>query len=235
MPTGFTSSVAGEPEERPDRRTVFREQTRWAPPENEIPGAVAVNAVLGRSESLAVALVNAQVYSVGIAFSMFVSWRGSDDSISEELFGHHHSRSGRPPSGDALLFGVQFADGQSATNLARGRPPRDAGPSLTQRGGSGGAHRCLISYWLTPLPDDGLTLICAWPGRGIDETHTVIRGADIQAARAAAVELWPWEPDPEPEQLPEPPPIELPPGSWFAEHAEPPQDPQAGRGWTAYG
>ncbi len=46
--------------------------------------------------------------------------------------------------------------------------------------------------WLWPLPPPGpLTFVCAWPAEGVEETHAQIDGAEILAASARAVELWP--------------------------------------------
>jgi hypothetical protein len=137
-----------------------------------------------------------------------------------------------------LLLGVEYDDGRTATTFGGrfGWEHDDGSPVLNENGGGGGGHRYDMSYWLNPLPTGDLTVVCAWPGQGIDETRTVIPGDAIATARAAVVELWPWEPEPEPETPPESPPVELPPGSWFAGKFPPsPQQPGDDSGWVRYG
>jgi hypothetical protein len=55
-------------------------------------------------------------------------------------------------------------------------------------------YRLEASYWLTPLPRDGLlTLVCAWPEIGLTETMTDVILPDL-AARAAETS-WMWDPE----------------------------------------
>lgn len=54
------------------------------------------------------------------------------------------------------------------------------------------------SYWLTPLPADGLfTLVCAWPEIGLSETETNIILPDLAVHAAEAFALWDFAEDPE--------------------------------------
>jgi hypothetical protein len=110
----------------------------------------------------------------------YFSKRGTDPAIlPDELF----------------RFGVQFADGSKATNLAEmhfrlgERPKR---PVLQRGGGSSGEARADVAYWVWPLPPPGpLLFVCEWPAFGIPVTYHEIDSSLIRTAAAQTVPLWP--------------------------------------------
>jgi hypothetical protein len=52
-------------------------------------------------------------------------------------------------------------------------------------------YRLEASYWVTPLPRDGLlTLVCAWPEIGLPEALTDVVLADLAARAVGARALW---------------------------------------------
>ncbi len=52
-------------------------------------------------------------------------------------------------------------------------------------------YRLEASYWLTPLPADGLfTVVCGWPEIGLPETETDIILPDLAVRAAEAFALW---------------------------------------------
>ncbi|HEY3923562.1 MAG TPA: hypothetical protein VGL75_03310 [Acidothermaceae bacterium] len=198
---------------------------RMGPPDNELPGTISFHAVLGRTDELAIALVGADAYSNGLSISIALRLRHNDagDGLADMLFGHHR----RGTSTDPLLVGVSFPDGRTATNVPAPRFPdllrqveQPEQLILVQRGGGGGGREFGISFWITPLPPPGdLTIVVAWPSKGIAETHTTIPADLIAAGVARSVELWPWEPPGPRDEPPAPELPELPAGGWFAEHA----------------
>lgn len=224
-----TSEAAGE---QAGAAQLRRWTLRNRPPENEMPGALALDRVIGRTEDLAVILVGGRVYSTGIHLEVLVlqnrpddSWddddsSDADDALSEQAFADEASSA----SGTALLLGVQYPDGRTTTNLRAGRhtfgahdDEEDQTLRLQAGGGGGGRGNVRMSFWLSPPPPDGdVLVVCAWPHRGIDETRTVVAGREVDRARRHNSELWPWEPEPEPAQRQPPAPPVLPPG-WFAE------------------
>jgi hypothetical protein len=195
------------------------------PPDNELPGTISFHAVLARTDDLALAVVGADAYSSGVLISIAVRFRHSDpfgDDLAHELYGQHRRGAGSTQ----LLVGIAYPDGRTATNVSAprdrdlfGQSDQPEQPTLVQRGGGGGGREFGINLWLAPLPPPGdLTVVVAWPRRGIPETHTTIAADLIAAGAAKSVELWPWEPpapDGEPAAV-EPP--ELPEGGWFAQH-----------------
>ncbi len=182
---------------------------RTSPPENELPVAVPLDAVLARTGDVAVALLGLQVYSTGLSFTLVARIRpGAADRTDLDglLWGHHRGRSG-------LLLGVELADGRRATNLD--------GPGadelvFTQGAGSGGPTSADQQWWLNPLPPDGpLGFVVRCDPLGIAESRVELDGAAIRRAAEDVVVLWPWEPPAQPDRpVPEPP--DVPPDSWFA-------------------
>jgi hypothetical protein len=52
-------------------------------------------------------------------------------------------------------------------------------------------YRLEASYWLTPLPADGLlTLVCSWPEIGLPETRTDLILPDLAVRAAETFTLW---------------------------------------------
>jgi hypothetical protein len=197
-------------------------QRRMGPPENELPGAIAFRAVVGRTDEFVVAIVGADAYSTGISISIAIRLRRSDRSepgLAHELFGHRHRGAG----GGELLVGVVYPDGRTASTVSPTSFPDPLTdldqPTLMQGGGGGGGRSFNTDYWLSPLPPPGdLTIVVAWPTHGIDETHTLMPGDLIANGLAHNVELWPWESPADHDDPPTPAPPVLPEGGWFAEH-----------------
>ena len=207
---------SGEEQDSPEQ--MRRMMSRHSPLENEVPGGLAFSAVLARTEVLAVAITGGRVFSTGLEFSLALRLRRVAPGDEGLYDFHHHMR--RPADGTGLLLGVVFPDGRTATNLGWSfglRPPEPDVPTLTQGGGGGGDTHRDMTYWLSPLPPAGdLTVVFAWPHRGIPETRTVIPGPLLAAAAAQSVELWPWEPPLDRPEPAEPAPLDLPPG-WFSD------------------
>jgi hypothetical protein len=198
-------------------------QRRTSRPDNELPGAIPFHALVARTEDLAIALVAVDAYSTGLTMKMSIRLRSpGDDDLDIELF-PHHGRHGEP----GLLVGVEYPDGRTATNVSGHEYPDprllNDQPALWPHGGGGGGSEYEMEYWLTPMPTPGdLGIVTAWPARAIAESRIVVPAAAIATGVAANVELWPWQPPRERKWTPPPPPT-LPPGGWFAEHADAPK------------
>lgn len=218
-----TSGDAGEHEL--DAERTRRMIARNRPPENEVPGSLALDRVIGRTEGLAVVLAGGRLYSGGVDLDVLLlqnhadDGRDADQALHEQAFADEASSA----SGTALLLGVEYPDGRTVTNLRGGRFTFSDGAGddqelcLMSGGGGGGRGHVQLSFWLTPQPPAGdLLVVCAWPHRGIGETRTVVTDAELARARGHISELWPWEPKPKPAQRQPPAPPVLPAG-WFAE------------------
>ena len=193
-------------------------ERRHSAPENEAPAAVAVSAVLARSDAAAVTLSGLQVFTTGMTFTIGLRCRpealGSRD-VSDVLWGH------RGPGPD-LLVGVELADGRRATNVpgqVRAFADPGTGDSLVfhQGSGSGGQLSAEQVWWLSPLPPAGpLRLVVRCDPLGIPETVTELDGAVLRAAAEQVVTLWPWVAPREVEPPQPPPGPDVPADSWFA-------------------
>ena len=201
---------------------------RMSPPENEVPVAVPIGAVLARSESSAVTLTGVQVYSTGVALHVGVRCRpealaGVDGGLHDLLWAGRRGRT------TAFMVGLEFADGRRASNLPRRLAPgerarpglvgEDAGPDAVlfdQGGGSSSQLSADQSWWLSPVPPDGpLRLVVRCDLLELPETVTELDGTAIRAAAADVVTLWPWV-SPREAEPPQPPALDVPADSWFA-------------------
>ena len=186
---------------------------RMGPPDNEVPGALAWVAVLGRTDDVAVALVGAAVYSSGLRLDIAVRSRGAGAwPVMDGLHG-----AGR----DKLLLGVEYPDGRTASNAGAFASPwplpevPDDEPSLTVGSSSATDGTVDAAFYLCPVPPAGpLTVVCAWPGRGITETRTTLDASGLVTAPAQVQQLWPPQ-DRSPFDTPPEPP-DIPDGGWFA-------------------
>jgi hypothetical protein len=186
-------------------------------PENEVPVALPMNTVLVRTDDVAAALVDLQVYTTGLSFTLIVRVRPAAAGrlpVGEALIGRAHpfAEEGRA----RFLIGVEFSDGRRGSSLQM----RDARAEIVfnQASSSSGDTGGEQTLWLSPLPPDGpLRLVVRCPEIGIPETSTELDGTAIRRAADGVVTLWPWAmPDPSgrrPEPSPSP---ELPGDSWFA-------------------
>ncbi|MBO0898514.1 hypothetical protein J1G42_00870 [Cellulomonas sp. zg-ZUI222] len=181
-----------------------RARLRFAPPDNEVPAAVGVSGVIGRSPDAAVLLVGLSRCTVGLQIDLAIRLR-LDPEPSDDVHARFHA---------GLLVGVELADGRT---VVAGRPawPAPDGPFLAYRGGGGGGREWSTQLWLTPEPPPGdLVVVVAHPGLGIDESRVTVAAAALRSAAGRTEVLWPREPE-RPRHAVEPPPVDVPPGGWF--------------------
>ena len=222
---------AGDPSRsRPTPEQLREWRRRSHRPVNEIPGTVPIDVVLARTDNVAVALGAMRAYSTGLEFELRVrrtrkaGFGGSEPpsaGLHQQIMGFARGKGGR----DAMLLGFGFPDGRTATNIGGfAAPPgqESADNPVLHPGGGGGDNQSYDgTFWLSPLPVGGdLTIVCAWPLHGLDETQVVVAQRLIEDAVDRVVELWPMPADDE--EPPVPPPLpNLPAGSWFARAARP--------------
>jgi hypothetical protein len=186
---------------RPDYRDIPGSQ-----PEHWTPAPVAVGAVVGRSEDTVVRLDARDAYPRGIAWELRV-WLSPDGRDVEVLHQRYHHHDPSRPFVDDLRLGLLWPDGTRVEAGERHASPPAAGPVLLANGGGGGGLTWRWHLWLHPLPAPGpVTVYCVWPGRGIEETATVLDLTPAVHDAAYAEELWHL---PTFEEAP-------PEGGWFA-------------------
>lgn len=193
------------------------------PPDNEIPAGVGFAALLGRTADAAVGITQLEAFSSGFRFSLAVRIRRPRPDLAHGglfmLISGHGPRGAEVSMENRLLLGVEYANGDRASNLEDMRLPGEETVDerrlfLNHHGGGGGDRTVDQSYWVSPLPPDGpVTFVLSWPGFGMPESRTEIDGALITAAAARSRLLWPEETQAEP---PEPPPPPRPSTGWFS-------------------
>ncbi|ONH62518.1 hypothetical protein CcI49_00105 [Frankia sp. CcI49] len=162
-----------------------------------LPGVAPVQQLIGANADTAVAVVGMSAYPMGVEITLEIRLRhGSGPGWEPTLpGGWEHAASMIVP------FAVRFADGRTASSMPWPRefawpaPGRD-GVGLVVSGREvpdpEAGLRAVVRYWLAPLPPPGpLTLLAAFPARGLQICETVVDAALVRAAAERAVVLWP--------------------------------------------
>lgn len=197
------------PPEPPKRGRLWEPRDWDGPPSNVLGTSIALRAILVHTTELLIAVVEASVYPVGVAFKLVIrvgsesATQTVDETQEMEFRSRRQLVDGGGLSDSLLRFGVICADGSTASSVdsdVRFRPPLDldAPPVvrvLTSSGGGGGGGEWQYSYWLWPLPPEGqLTFVCEWPMLGVEETRVSVDASPLQAAAREAITLWPRVP-----------------------------------------
>jgi len=203
----------GAPDDE-ERRRFVELMRRQQIPENEVPGLATGAQLLSGTGDAALHLGPIEVFSTGVRLPVVVLLRRSD---ALEAMGHDAFQRFQ----EGLFLGVQLPDGRKVADSRQWwMPPGDGAegePMLIHNSGGGGARKFQFDWFLTPVPDPGdLLVVAAMPGVGLPEGRAVVTAAAMAAARAAVVELWPWEEDVQPAQ-PQRERPSPPEGGWFAD------------------
>lgn len=184
-----------DPEESDDMQDEATTEEAMRPrrrPDNELPGSVAVDAVLATSEDLVIFIGGLSVYQHGLDLTVGVRARpGRLDAHPEGLLAEV---GGNGAGWSPLLLGVEFSDGRSCGNLemsqAAVRDTSKEQPRLLFESASGDDRSASTSWLLSPLPPPGdLQIVCAWPSHGVPRTTTTLPTEPILRAAARAREL----------------------------------------------
>jgi hypothetical protein len=175
-----------------------RAQPEWfGPPSGTLPGVVALEFVLARSELAAVCVTRISAYPTGFAFELLtVSDADACEDLDPHLMGIRHRR-GRAGAADTQLrLGVQFSNGAKATNVGAapgfaGRDETPQAPVLHPQGGGGGPGSWRLGYWVWPLPPAGtFAFVCEWTAASIPLTRHDIDAQLVLEASARAQEIF---------------------------------------------
>ncbi len=172
-----------------------RVQPEWfGPPSGTLPGVVALELVLARSERAAVCVTRISAYPAGFTFDLLtVTDADAGEDLDPHLMGIRH-RLGRAGGAEAQLrLGVQFSNDAKATNFGAGpgfagqRDEKPQAPVLHPQGGGGGPGSWRLGYWVWPLPPVGpLAFVCEWPAASIPLTRHAIDAQLVLDASARA-------------------------------------------------
>ena len=170
------------PQDEP-REPRYRPPPWLCAPEGMLPGVVALELVLAKTDKAAVCVSRIGAYPAGFELQLLTMVADEDIDLDPMLFGPHRPRRGRhareSPDG-TLRFGVQFADGSKATNAGGHHSPGKGegtpqGPVMNSGGGGGGGGSWRQDFWVWPLPPPGpLTFAAEWGDAGIPLTSSEI-------------------------------------------------------------
>ncbi|WP_333769645.1 hypothetical protein [Streptomyces sp. IBSBF 2435] len=174
----------------PPPRGPYHRQPRahWQQPTYTLPVSVPGDAVMIRTDEIAVWIGGVRAYPNGFDF-VLRAVRGPN-------------RPDAPESTDASLLRLEVAFGNGSSVVKHPGPPVPAsvvrtgpdGITLLLLAGNGGPELWESRYWVHPLPPDGpVTLTGGWPEPGTPGGSVEFDGTAIRAAAAEAVRLWPDE------------------------------------------
>jgi hypothetical protein len=179
----------------------YRVPSRFGPPEAVLPGVVPVEAVIGRTDDVAVCVGRIAAYPEGFQLELMTHAR-IDLDLDPFDFGYRRRGRGDGELDPELLrFGIEFADGRKATNVEGLHVAPDDELALVESAGGGGGGSWHQGYWVPELPPEGpLAFVAEWPAAGLALTRMEIDAAPIREAAGRSQVLW---------ELPE-----APPGAW---------------------
>ena len=175
-------------------------------PLDMIPGVVAVELTLGRSEAAAVFLSGIRAFPSGLDMILSIRCRSPAPvgELSRNFFEHRPEAGATDAEWEAarLKWGFEFADGRRVTNVDPTRQeqfldpwqpsPAIDSPVLSGVGGGGGDRSWDGTYWLWPLPPPGrLRVACQWLAQGVAETVQDLDGQPFLDAAERSRPIWP--------------------------------------------
>jgi hypothetical protein len=163
-------------------------------PEFVVPGSVAADLVLVRTDEVAVTIGLLRVYTTG--FELTVDSRSRRAALGHRIGGmsRRYTPAGIEPE-DGLRLGMEFSDGRRAElDAPRSYPDQaDPGALVVMPDSSGGSDRKWYSrFWVYPLPPSGpVVFVATWPAFGVAEARVELEADAILSAASRAIVLWP--------------------------------------------
>jgi hypothetical protein len=161
------------------------EEAAVRPPPHEVPGAVPLTLVLGRTREFAIVLTDLAAYSNGLLFTTSLAIK---DAESTPLLDDWATTWLPAPTDRDFQLSIEYGDGRRF--LLRSSPGSSAHPVRFQRGWSD-ANMDSRTAFISPLPErGGVTFTCAWPSRGLGPQTRNIGPAPILDATRRILRLW---------------------------------------------
>lgn len=170
----------------------------WKPSDEELPALFPIGETIAQSDTAALILSSARVYSNGVEFVIDRRLRryGISNREWQQMQWQIHGHAGiRDP--DRLRYGLVLGDGQQLildqpSGMFVERPEKH---SLALSGGNGGGSEDFYRFddgmWLWPLPPEGpLEVVAQWPAFGVPESHVVLDSAPLLELASQARTVW---------------------------------------------
>jgi hypothetical protein len=189
-------SPSGEHERGDDPPTAPRsESIRDQPPLHEVlPKIVPNSMILASSGNARIALECVRCWPGGFSLDLAVFVSGEGLGPDELMFFPRSFLTRRATSEARPRIGLLFSDGRRGANIGHLRRAYQRGTdalTLAPDGGRGSRTHISQSIYIRPLPPPGpLTLITAWPERGVPETRVSLDGTGIRSHGQEAISIW---------------------------------------------
>jgi hypothetical protein len=183
-----------EPQER------FDPPDWMGPPRAVLPGYSPQQAVIFKTDLVALVVHRFLAYPTGVAFTLSL-WNNDPDSEMMDVPWEHH---GRPRMGrstrdvlpdELLRLGALFDDGTKWTNIDHqhfSHQEEPDGPIVVGRGGGGGGSQWEFGFWMWPLPPgDVVTFVTEWPMYGISDSRACVNASELRNRAADSQPIWP--------------------------------------------
>jgi hypothetical protein len=192
-----------DPEDEEDYRA-----PEWCEaPEDMVAGVVPFELLLARSREAAVYLTRVAAYPAGFEFDVeLVTRKPGAVHDAFDLIHRDWGTPGEPLPPELVRIGIEYADGRRTTSfgemidgtsstLTAADPSEQPDPAsdirMTAGGGGGSPRHTTRSYWVWPLPPEGLLrFVVEWPVYDIGETSVEIDSSSIRDASQRAVSVW---------------------------------------------
>ncbi|MFF2053319.1 hypothetical protein ACFVU2_17090 [Leifsonia sp. NPDC058194] len=174
---------------------------RWKPSDLELPRLFPIAEALVVTDTVAIIVMGARVYSTGVEFMIERRMRRGERTEQEWHVAQwqFHGMHGRPDPG-RLRYGVALGDGQHVLldafgMMHLGEEAEPAGHSLFPTNGNGSGSGDIYvnqdGMWLWPLPPEGsIEIVAQWPAEGVGESRVVIDSAPLRELAAAVRPIW---------------------------------------------
>ncbi|WP_328993879.1 hypothetical protein OG394_05885 [Kribbella sp. NBC_01245] len=162
------------------------------PPSWEIPGLIALERIVSRSDDIAISVGPIQLYTTGALLTLNVRFHSGVDAGSARVHTELLKllKQDPTPSADRLSLRVDFDD-QVRTNLdsTAGSTPSPRGPRLDLLSGGSQGSGWTLRYWVSPAPIAAITVQASWSGFVVPIGEVTIPTELLQAARDSIQQL----------------------------------------------
>lgn len=166
------------------------------PPTWQLPGLVAAERVVTRSNDVVISAGPLRVFTTGCLVTFYVRFRVGGRSPSSDMDELYRLIKGQRFLHDGqLTLAVRYTMSSSHSKLEEIVADRTWTDDLSSHlisiaGGShGGGRVWYLTYWLRPVPVGDVNLLAVWPARGVPRGGALYSKSEVRKAFATIYDL----------------------------------------------